>query len=107
MRERLLRKLWNFKMARRHFAPRHFAPKDKMPQDKMPQGHFAPRHFAPNHEIFWKVVILPQLQNYGGHYVVVWSDSPFEATFLSCLQSQKHIEETCFGLCGSSGPYFV
>ena len=50
-------------MARRHFAARHFAPKDKMPQ-----GHFAPRHFAPICTKFWKGDILPQLQNYGGHF---------------------------------------
>ena len=41
-------------------------------------------------------------------YVVVWSsDSPFGATFLSCQQSQKHVEEAYFGLRGSIGPYFV
>ena len=49
-------------------ARRHLAPKDKMPQDKMPLGHFAPRHFAPNRTQFWKGNILPQLQNYGGHF---------------------------------------
>ena len=49
-------------------AMRHFAPKDKMPPDKMPQGHFAPRHFAPSRTKFRKGGILPQLQNYGGHF---------------------------------------
>ena len=60
------------KMPQGHFAPRHFAPKDKMPQDEMPQGHFAPGQFAPNHTKFWKGDILPQLQNYGGHFAPIF-----------------------------------
>ena len=41
-------------------------------------------------------------------YLVVWSsNSSFGATFLSCQQSKKHVEEACFGLCGSISPNFV
>ena len=42
----------------KNLARRQFAQKDKMPHG----------HFAPNRTKFWKGDILPQLQNYGGHF---------------------------------------